>query len=167
MFNIVNLSFRIQLCLPFILVSFSSWQLECGICFEIFLSDKLHAAACGHPFCVSCWEGLFYCYLDYFETHSQISCLDLTCNLLFFFRRFQLMLVHYRWVIYLTFPFSLGYITTAINDGPGCLTLRCPDPSCRAAVGQDMINLLAPDKDRQKYTSYFVRSYVEDNRKVS
>lgn len=64
-------------------------------------------------------------------------------------------------------PPSLGYITTAINDGPGCLMLRCPDPSCKAAIGQDMINLLAPDKDRQKYTSYFVRSYVEDNRKVS
>ncbi|XP_010470422.1 PREDICTED: probable E3 ubiquitin-protein ligase ARI8 isoform X1 [Camelina sativa] len=90
-------------------------ELDCGICFETFLSDKFHAAACGHPFCESCWE---------------------------------------------------GYITTAINDGPGCLTLRCPDPSCRAAVGQDMINLLAPDKDRQKYTSYFVRSYVEDNRKT-
>jgi ariadne-1 len=90
-------------------------ELDCGICFETFLSDKLHAAACGHPFCDSCWE---------------------------------------------------GYITTAINDGPGCLTLRCPDPSCRAAVGQDMINLLAPDKDKQKYTSYFVRSYVEDNRKT-
>lgn len=45
--------------------------------------------------------------------------------------------------------------------------LRCPDPSCNAAIGQDMINALAPEKDRQKYTSYFVRSYVEDNRKVN
>lgn len=45
--------------------------------------------------------------------------------------------------------------------------LRCPDPSCNAAIGQDMINSLAPEKDRQKYTSYFVRSYVEDNRKVN
>ncbi|KAL0298482.1 UNVERIFIED_CONTAM: putative E3 ubiquitin-protein ligase ARI7, partial [Sesamum radiatum] len=31
-----------------------------------------------------------------------------------------------------------GYISTAVNDGPGCLMLRCPDPSCGAAVGQDM-----------------------------
>ncbi|KAF9587475.1 hypothetical protein IFM89_003414 [Coptis chinensis] len=23
-----------------------------------------------------------------------------------------------------------GYISTSINDGPGCLILRCPDPSC-------------------------------------
>ncbi|PQQ19993.1 putative E3 ubiquitin-protein ligase ARI7 isoform X1 [Prunus yedoensis var. nudiflora] len=32
-----------------------------------------------------------------------------------------------------------GYIRTSISDGPGCLILRCPDPSCGAAVGQDMI----------------------------
>ncbi|CAN7122619.1 unnamed protein product [Brassica rapa subsp. narinosa] len=96
-------------------VSDAEAELTCGICFETYLSDKLHAAACGHPFCDSCWE---------------------------------------------------GYISTAINDGPGCLMLRCPDPSCNAAIGQDMINALAPEKDRQKYTSYFVRSYVEDNRKT-
>lgn len=60
----------------------------------------------------------------------------------------------------------VGYIRTSINDGPGCLMLRCPDPSCGAAVGQDMINLLASDDDKKKYSRYFVRSYVEDNRKV-
>ncbi|XP_031249338.1 probable E3 ubiquitin-protein ligase ARI8 [Pistacia vera] len=59
-----------------------------------------------------------------------------------------------------------GYISTSINDGPGCLTLRCPDPSCGAAIGQDMINLLASDEDREKYSRYFIRSYVEDNRKT-
>ncbi|KAG6742507.1 hypothetical protein POTOM_053379 [Populus tomentosa] len=59
-----------------------------------------------------------------------------------------------------------GYISTTINDGPGCLMLRCPDPSCRAAVGQDMINLLAPDEDKEKYSRYLLRSYVEGNRKT-
>lgn len=44
--------------------------------------------------------------------------------------------------------------------------LRCPDPSCGAAVGQDMINLLVSDDEKKKYFRYFVRSYVEDNRKV-
>jgi hypothetical protein len=44
--------------------------------------------------------------------------------------------------------------------------LRCPDPCCRAAVGQDMINLLAPDEDKEKYSRYLLRSYVEGNRKV-
>jgi len=59
-----------------------------------------------------------------------------------------------------------GYISTAINDGPGCLMLRCPDPSCAAAVGQDMINALADDEDKEKYGRYLRRSYIEDNRKT-
>ncbi|XP_010912800.1 probable E3 ubiquitin-protein ligase ARI8 isoform X2 [Elaeis guineensis] len=59
-----------------------------------------------------------------------------------------------------------GYIGTSISDGPGCLTLRCPDPSCSAAVGQDMINVLATDEDKEKYSRYLLRSYIEDNRKT-
>ncbi|XP_061367272.1 probable E3 ubiquitin-protein ligase ARI7 isoform X1 [Gastrolobium bilobum] len=59
-----------------------------------------------------------------------------------------------------------GYIGTSINDGPGCLMLRCPDPSCGAAVGQDMINLLASDEDKEKYSRYLLRSYIEDNKKT-
>ncbi|XP_059628610.1 probable E3 ubiquitin-protein ligase ARI8 [Cornus florida] len=59
-----------------------------------------------------------------------------------------------------------GYIGTSVNDGPGCLMLRCPDPSCDAAVGQDMINLWASDDDKGKYNRYFLRSFIEDNRKT-
>lgn len=90
-------------------------ELTCGICFETYPRDRMSAAACGHGFCGSCWQ---------------------------------------------------GYISTAINDGPGCLMLRCPDPSCRAAVGQDMINLLAFADDKEKYNRYFLRSFIEDNRKT-
>ncbi|CAI9090817.1 OLC1v1025675C3 [Oldenlandia corymbosa var. corymbosa] len=59
-----------------------------------------------------------------------------------------------------------GYISSSINDGPGCLNLRCPDPSCGAAVGQDMINSLAPTEEKEKYNRYFIRSFIEDNRKT-
>ncbi|XP_038986793.1 probable E3 ubiquitin-protein ligase ARI8 [Phoenix dactylifera] len=59
-----------------------------------------------------------------------------------------------------------GYISTSIGDGPGCLMLRCPDPSCSAAVGQDMINVLTTDEDKEKYSRYLLRSYIEDNRKT-
>ncbi|XP_010268120.1 PREDICTED: probable E3 ubiquitin-protein ligase ARI8 [Nelumbo nucifera] len=90
-------------------------ELTCGICFEMYPRDRMHAAACGHPFCSTCWT---------------------------------------------------GYISTSINDGPGCLMLRCPDPSCGAAVGQDMINILAPNEDKEKYSRYLLRSYIEDNRKT-
>ncbi|KAK4375708.1 hypothetical protein RND71_006385 [Anisodus tanguticus] len=43
-----------------------------------------------------------------------------------------------------------AYITTSINDGPGCLMLQCPDPSCDAAIGQDMIDTLASGEDKDK-----------------
>lgn len=59
-----------------------------------------------------------------------------------------------------------AYITTSINDGPGCLTLRCPDPSCDAAIGQDMIDTLTSGEDKDKYNRYLLRSYIEDNRKT-
>ncbi|XP_024357767.1 probable E3 ubiquitin-protein ligase ARI8 isoform X1 [Physcomitrium patens] len=58
-----------------------------------------------------------------------------------------------------------GYIHTAINDGPGCLTLRCADPSCGSAIGEDMVLSLVSTDDQQKYMRYLLRSYVEDNRK--
>jgi ariadne-1 len=45
--------------------------------------------------------------------------------------------------------------------------LRCPDPTCRAAVGIDMVNSLASEEDKKKYARYLRRSYIEDNRKVS
>ncbi|XP_052207742.1 probable E3 ubiquitin-protein ligase ARI7 isoform X1 [Diospyros lotus] len=59
-----------------------------------------------------------------------------------------------------------AYMSTSIDGGPGCLVLRCPDPSCNATVGQDMINLLASDDDKAKYARYLLRSYIEDNRKT-
>ncbi|KAM7256120.1 hypothetical protein ACFE04_011861 [Oxalis oulophora] len=58
------------------------------------------------------------------------------------------------------------YISTAINDGPGCLSLRCPDPSCCAAVGIDMIKKLANDEDNKKYSRYLLRSYIEDSKRT-
>ncbi|XP_010522193.1 PREDICTED: probable E3 ubiquitin-protein ligase ARI7 isoform X2 [Tarenaya hassleriana] len=59
-----------------------------------------------------------------------------------------------------------GYISTSINGGPGCLILRCPHPSCPAAVGQDTISRFASEEENEKYDRYFLRSYVEDNRKM-
>nr|DAD43494.1 TPA_asm: hypothetical protein HUJ06_001724 [Nelumbo nucifera] len=100
---------------PIVYIPKNVRELTCGICFETYPRDRMNAAACGHPFCCTCWT---------------------------------------------------GYISTSINDGPGCLMLRCPDPSCGAAVGQDMINVLASNEDKGKYSRYLLRSYIEDNRKT-
>ncbi|KMT10203.1 hypothetical protein BVRB_5g119640 [Beta vulgaris subsp. vulgaris] len=59
-----------------------------------------------------------------------------------------------------------GYMKTAIQDGPGCLSLRCPKPSCRVAVCCDMIEELATEEERKKYSYFFMRSYVEESKKM-
>ncbi|XP_062005704.1 probable E3 ubiquitin-protein ligase ARI8 [Rosa rugosa] len=63
-----------------------------------------------------------------------------------------------------------GYISTSICDsGPACLMLRCPEPSCKAAVGPELIEnvLVVTGKKAEydKYKHYLLRSYVEHNRK--
>lgn len=42
-----------------LLTFFLDLQLTCGICFEAYPSDKMSAAACGHPFCITCWQGMY------------------------------------------------------------------------------------------------------------
>lgn len=58
-----------------------------------------------------------------------------------------------------------SYISKSIhNGGSGCLLLECPHPSCRAAVGEDMVNSLVADHSaKEKYSRYLLRSYVEDS----
>ena len=60
-----------------------------------------------------------------------------------------------------------GYFRTSIGDGPGCLILQCPYPSCFAAVGRVMISQFASKEDDDKYSDYLLRSYVEDNSQVN
>ncbi|KAM0894904.1 hypothetical protein ACQ4PT_024166 [Festuca glaucescens] len=59
-----------------------------------------------------------------------------------------------------------GYISASINDGPGCLALRCPEPSCSAMVLEETINRLAKDEDKVKYKQLLLRSYIEDSKKI-
>lgn len=59
-----------------------------------------------------------------------------------------------------------GYISAAVSQGPGCLSLRCPDPSCRAIVLEGMINKLGKHEDREKYARFALRAYVESGKKT-
>ncbi|KAI3880485.1 hypothetical protein MKX03_001693 [Papaver bracteatum] len=58
------------------------------------------------------------------------------------------------------------YVSIKIIDGPGCIRLRCPEPSCGVAVGQDMINELVSDEDKEKYSRYLLTSYIEDQKNI-
>ncbi|KAL9301339.1 putative E3 ubiquitin-protein ligase ARI11 [Arabidopsis thaliana] len=52
-----------------------------------------------------------------------------------------------------------GYITTKIEDGPGCLRVKCPEPSCYAVVGQDMIDEVTEKKDKDKRVLKWTYAY--------
>lgn len=54
----------------------------------------------------------------------------------------------------------------AIGDGPGCLSLRCPTPECRAAVGDDMILRLAHPNQKLQFRKFLLRSYVDSSTNV-
>lgn len=60
-----------------------------------------------------------------------------------------------------------GYVSTAINDGSGCLMRKCPEPSCDVAVCRDLVEkVVSSEEDRNKYDRYFLRSYIEESRKM-
>nr|XP_043616241.1 probable E3 ubiquitin-protein ligase ARI8 [Erigeron canadensis] len=59
-----------------------------------------------------------------------------------------------------------SYVSTSIDGGMGCLTLKCPQPKCGAAVGPDMVNVLVDDEEKKRYDRFVVMSYVERNKKV-
>ncbi|XP_062182571.1 probable E3 ubiquitin-protein ligase ARI5 [Phragmites australis] len=56
-----------------------------------------------------------------------------------------------------------GYIRVAVDDGPRCLSLRCPDPCCSAAVVQELVSEVAEDADKARYARFALRSYVEES----
>lgn len=54
------------------------------------------------------------------------------------------------------------YIDTNINNR-NCFKLKCPQPSCDAAVDEDMIQQLASESRKIQYDYFLLRSYVENN----
>ncbi|GLJ47796.1 hypothetical protein SUGI_1009450 [Cryptomeria japonica] len=65
-------------------------------------------------------------------------------------------------------PCWVNYIQISIREnGIGCLSLRCPEPKCGAAVGEDtVLCLITEEQDRTKYGQFLVRSYVEENKRI-
>ncbi|KAL6660972.1 hypothetical protein ACP70R_000356 [Stipagrostis hirtigluma subsp. patula] len=54
-----------------------------------------------------------------------------------------------------------GYVAAAVDGGPRCLTLRCPDASCSRAVLRGMVERFATSDGRRAYARHLARAYVE------
>ncbi|KAK1632745.1 hypothetical protein QYE76_007060 [Lolium multiflorum] len=59
-----------------------------------------------------------------------------------------------------------GYVRAAVEDGARCLSIRCPDTSCSAAVVQDLVDDVADPDDARRYAEFLARSYVEESKKL-
>jgi len=60
-----------------------------------------------------------------------------------------------------------SYSQTAIDEGPSCLQLRCIQPSCNKLVTEDvMLSLVQDAARRDKYKQFWLRSFVEESRKL-
>lgn len=169
----------------------------CGICFEVFAESDLRPASCErHLFCDTCWEGTAFLQEDRVSLQpgkeearldaagiraleaeprailagqavqgDPLSCSfsglagsdpDTCCGATHACAHVPKICMAYA-----------GYITTVVADGPGCLSMRCPDPDCEAAVPESFVRTLAPEATWSKYKRYLLRSYVDDNRNVS
>uniref|UniRef100_A0A0D9XGP3 RBR-type E3 ubiquitin transferase n=1 Tax=Leersia perrieri TaxID=77586 RepID=A0A0D9XGP3_9ORYZ len=59
-----------------------------------------------------------------------------------------------------------GYAHFAILDGARCLSLRCPDTSCSAAVVRELLDDVITDADdKSRYDNFLLRSYIEEGTK--
>ncbi|CAD6252755.1 unnamed protein product [Miscanthus lutarioriparius] len=56
-----------------------------------------------------------------------------------------------------------GYIRAAVEDGPRCLSLRCPDPSGSAAVVRELVDEVAAAEDRIRYARFALWSFVDES----
>uniref|UniRef100_A0A0E0QV12 RBR-type E3 ubiquitin transferase n=1 Tax=Oryza rufipogon TaxID=4529 RepID=A0A0E0QV12_ORYRU len=59
-----------------------------------------------------------------------------------------------------------GYVHAAVGDGARCLSFRCPDPACSAAVVRELVDEVAGDADRARYATFLLRSYVEEGTRI-
>ncbi|TVU10440.1 hypothetical protein EJB05_43969, partial [Eragrostis curvula] len=56
-----------------------------------------------------------------------------------------------------------GYLRAAVEKGPArCLSLRCPDPPCQAAVVRELVDEVADDEAKERYATFVARSFVEE-----
>ncbi|KAL6751325.1 hypothetical protein V8C86DRAFT_2440016 [Haematococcus lacustris] len=64
-------------------------------------------------------------------------------------------------------PCWRGYVNNAIANGPASLDLRCPTPKCKACVPAELILSVAEPADADRWSTFALRSFVEDNRNMS
>ncbi|KDP39358.1 hypothetical protein JCGZ_01115 [Jatropha curcas] len=58
---------------------------------------------------------------------------------------------------------SLNFMTSGLSMSLQFVK-RCPEPYCRVAVCKDMIDSIASKEDRDKYSQWWIKSYIEESK---
>lgn len=60
-----------------------------------------------------------------------------------------------------------GYVHSAVESGPSCLDLRCPEPSCKAVAPTALVVECCDESHAKKYREFSLRSFVDDNKRFA
>jgi len=58
------------------------------------------------------------------------------------------------------------YLEISIQDGPGCISIKCMAPKCRSVVHEDAFKKIVSPESFVIYNRFLLRSFVDDNPKV-
>ncbi|GAM27869.1 hypothetical protein SAMD00019534_110450 [Acytostelium subglobosum LB1] len=58
------------------------------------------------------------------------------------------------------------YLENKIGEGPECISATCPAPKCKVKVHEEAFKKLVDGPVFDKYSTYVLRSYVDDNAQV-
>ncbi|KAH9622647.1 hypothetical protein KSS87_004322 [Heliosperma pusillum] len=136
-------------------------QTSCSLCHEGQVADNMFAVSCGHQICLACWTVSHVLSSQIHVFHMSVF-LDDPCFTAWLYAQH----IKDRMLIPCLVSFFSVYISEAINDGPGCLTLRCPTPLCEAAVGIGLIELVSNQEDVKRFNNHLFKSYVAGSRKI-
>eukprot|EP01087_Luapelamoeba_hula_P020848 TRINITY_DN717_c0_g1_i1.p1 TRINITY_DN717_c0_g1~~TRINITY_DN717_c0_g1_i1.p1 ORF type:complete len:534 (-),score=92.35 TRINITY_DN717_c0_g1_i1:159-1760(-) len=59
-----------------------------------------------------------------------------------------------------------NYLEVQIKDGPRCIYSHCMAPKCTSVVHEDAYKSIVSAEDFKRYSTYLLRSFVDDNPKV-
>jgi ariadne-1 len=59
-----------------------------------------------------------------------------------------------------------GYLEVQVKEGPRAVYTKCPSPKCKCIVNEEAFKKLVSKEVLEKYTTYMLRSFVEDNAQV-
>ncbi|CAH1429589.1 unnamed protein product [Lactuca virosa] len=97
--------------------------LPCRICFESYTVDSVSTAACGHPFCNTCWAAYISTSINNGPAYLTLRCPILSCGAVV-----GVDMVNMNWILANSKP--CPKCKRPIENNQGCMHMTC-NPPCK------------------------------------